>query len=84
MVVTLMNDKGGVVQGVLMDGAANGGSMTTFATTSVLTDLTLALLQDSGWCAPTPLAPALTLPAALHQFSLRKLCTVVALKLGPQ
>lgn len=41
------------VQGALMDSASDTGSGTEFATSAVLTDLTLALLQDSGWCAPS-------------------------------
>lgn len=40
-----------------MDPAGDAGDTSQFATSSVLTDLTLALLQDSGWYVYTLLLP---------------------------
>lgn len=45
-----------------MDGAGDAGTgkNTEFATSSVLTDLSLAWLQDTGWCAPACLNCVIT------------------------
>jgi hypothetical protein len=40
------------VQGELMD--AVGGTGESHFLRHVMTDLTLSIAQDSGWCAPTP------------------------------
>jgi hypothetical protein len=42
------------VQGEMMDAVGGGGDMHHFR--HVLTDLTLSLIQDSGWCVTQPTA----------------------------
>lgn len=39
------------LQGHLMDGAVIGRGTQTHYNKAVLTDMTLSLLQDTGWCA---------------------------------
>lgn len=43
------------MQGEAFDWMGDAGSKTRFATSQVLTDQTLAWLQDSGWCVPSDL-----------------------------